>query len=187
MAIIGVDVDLTVVRSDLGWFDWCNSISKHQHTLETFSEKGELVPYNFESLYPDLSSEEIMHYWRRRDLYDNLSPIEGSQNALCELSQEHKIVFVSTLKGDHHKSKYQFLERNFPFLSGFIGTKEKEFARIDMLIDDRISVLNRLVCTDIIPVQFKTPYSQAEQAPFQYTSVIDGWNDTSVSLIKSLI
>lgn len=184
MAIIGVDVDLTVVRSDIGWFEWCNSISDYKHSPEEFINADIPVPYDVRPLYPDVNSDDIMHYWRKRNLYDNLSPIDGSVKVLEHLSKNHDIVFVSTLKGDHHKSKVNFLKTHFPFMKGFIGTKEKEYAKVDIIIDDRISILNKTAVAGTVSIQYNTPYTQDESL-FHFPT-INGWNDQSFELIKTL-
>lgn len=175
MAIIGVDVDLTVVRSDYGWFDWCNKLSAHKHYAQDFIDSGKLIPYNFCSLYPDLEVSQVLDYWRQRDIYDNLSPISGSVEALSYLSKRHEIVFVSTIKGDHHKSKYQFVDRNYPFMDGFIATKEKKYARVDVMIDDRLDVLHKVDRVGIIPIHFQSPHEQDSIFTPKYTAK-DWWS-----------
>lgn len=175
MAIIGVDVDLTVVRSDYGWFDWCNKLSEHKHYAQDFIDSDKLIPYNFSSIYPDLTLEQVLDYWRQRDIYDNLSPIPGSVEVLSYLSKRHEIVFVSTIKGDHHKSKFQFVDRNYPFMDGFIATKEKKYARVDVMIDDRLDVLQKVDRAGIIPIQFSSPHEQNSNFALKYVAK-DWWS-----------
>lgn len=175
MAIIGVDIDLTVVRSDHAWFDWCNARSTYTHYAQDFIDAGKLIPYNFSSLYPDMDIQLVLDYWRQRDIYDDLTPIAGSVDALSYLSKRHEIVFVSTIKGDHHKSKFGFVDRNFPFLDGFIATKEKKYARVDMLIDDRLDVLHKVERTGIVPIRFTSPHEQCSAFDPKYTAT-DWWS-----------
>jgi 5'(3')-deoxyribonucleotidase len=49
-----------------------------------------------------------------------------------------EIVFVSTCVADHRNSKINFLARHFPFMDGFIDTRDKHFIAYDLLIDDKI-------------------------------------------------
>ena len=69
--------------------------------------------------------EDPLDFWRDENLYDNLVPIEGAVEKLEQLSKYFGIVFVSRLKGNHHRSKVYFLKKFFPFMTGFIGTHEK--------------------------------------------------------------
>ena len=79
------------------------------------------------SLYREASKhlEDPLDFWRAEDLYDTLVPMEGAVEKLEELSQYFGIVFISRLKGNHHKSKVGFCKKHFPFMVGFIGTHEK--------------------------------------------------------------
>lgn len=79
------------------------------------------------SLYREASKhlEDPLDFWRAEDLYDNLVPMEGAVGKLEQLSQYFGIVFISRLKGNHHKSKVGFCKKHFPFMTGFIGTHEK--------------------------------------------------------------
>lgn len=69
--------------------------------------------------------EDPLDFWRDENLYDNLVPMEGAVEKLEQLSKYFGIVFVSRLKGNHHRSKVYFLKKHFPFMTGFIGTHEK--------------------------------------------------------------
>lgn len=69
--------------------------------------------------------EDPLDFWRDENLYDNLVPMEGAVEKLGLLSKYFGIVFVSRLKGNHHRSKVYFLKKHFPFMTGFVGTHEK--------------------------------------------------------------
>lgn len=69
--------------------------------------------------------EDPLDFWRDENLYDNLVPMDGAVEKLEQLSKYFGIVFVSRLKGNHHRSKVYFLKEHFPFMTGFIGTHEK--------------------------------------------------------------
>lgn len=79
------------------------------------------------SLYREASKhlEDPLDFWRAEGLYDNLVPMECAVEKLEQLSQYFGIVFISRLKGNHHKSKVGFCKKHFPFMTGFIGTHEK--------------------------------------------------------------
>jgi len=69
--------------------------------------------------------EDPLDFWRDKNLYDNLAPMEGAVEKLEQLSKYFGIVFVSRLKGNHHRSKVYFLKKHFPFMTGFVGSHEK--------------------------------------------------------------
>lgn len=79
------------------------------------------------SLYREASKhlEDPLDFWRAEDLYDNLEPMPYAVEKLEQLSQYFGIVFISRLKGNHHKGKVGFCKKYFPFMTGFIGTHEK--------------------------------------------------------------
>lgn len=99
------------------------------------------------SLYKEASKhlEDPLDYWRSDDLYDNLEPITGSVEKLEQLSKYFGIVFISRLKGNHHRSKVYFTKKWFPFQQGFIGTHEKWLMSdsVVAMIDDLPENLSR--------------------------------------------
>lgn len=82
--------------------------------------------------------DDPLDFWRDETLYDNLEPMKGAIEKLEALSQYFNIVFVSRLKGNHHRSKVYFLKKHFPFMSGFVGTHEKYILNDSLLamVDD---------------------------------------------------
>lgn len=92
------------------------------------------------NLYKQASKhlEDPLDFWRDETLYDNLVPMEGAVEKLKALSQYFDIVFVSRLKGNHHRSKVYWLKKHFPFMTGFVGTHEKWIlnASLIAMIDD---------------------------------------------------
>lgn len=156
MAIIGVDIDLTVVASDLAWWDWCN-----KRTGQNLSTDKIVSPlYDISKYYAPMI--DYNDFWRQRNLYDDMVPIKDSVEVLEFLKNKgHEIVFISRLKGDHHKSKVNFIKKYFPFYDGIIGTHEKKYAKVDMLIDDRLDNLYSMD-DNVIKVLYATPYKQNE-------------------------
>jgi 5'(3')-deoxyribonucleotidase len=92
------------------------------------------------NLYKQASKhlEDPLDFWRDETLYDNLVPMERAVEKLKSLSQYFDIVFVSRLKGNHHRSKVYWLKKHFPFMTGFVGTHEKWIlnASLVAMIDD---------------------------------------------------
>lgn len=82
--------------------------------------------------------DDPLDFWRDETLYDNLEPMKCAVEKLEALSQYFNIVFVSRLKGNHHRSKVYFLKKHFPFMAGFVGTHEKYILNDSLLamVDD---------------------------------------------------
>lgn len=164
MATIGIDVDLTVVRSDLDWIRW---LSEAQSDVELTYDNlihdygwGN-VPYDLTKIisYGCDSDVDPMNFWKSAYLYDHMKPIAGATNTIRHWKEKgHKIVFISSCKGHHEKSKYNFIKRNFD-PDGVIFTREKHFVDVDIMIDDRLDFLETFKL-GVLTVQFDTPYAQ---------------------------
>lgn len=164
---IGVDVDNTIIHHHIDdYWDWLHSITEYKSTA-----KFSLLDYqNPEYAIHKYFQEELnkrgldgLEWWRNENLYDIYSPSMESIKYLNELRKRgHEIIFISQIKGNHHKSKYNFVERNFPYLKGFIATKEKELVDVDVMIDDRNRVLNRFNGKKTLLLRMYTPYTQEE-------------------------
>lgn len=173
MRLLGVDCDLTVVRTDVGWWDWLCS----KGTITNYPFSGQW-PYNLGEVFKEL--EDPYQYWRELD-YDQFQPIEGSVEALEKLSQYFGIVFISQHKGQHSKSKYYWLQKHFPFNSGVMLTKEKWLMNDSLvgMVDDRLDHLAKF--DENKRILFQTPYTQS----FECDVVISfkKWDDEIVEKI----
>lgn len=165
--IIGVDVDLTVCPSDDGWREWLG----HQYGYV----KCPMTEYNFAYYYKHVG--DPFEYWRTLE-YSQFQPLEGSVEKLKQLSQYFDIVFISAIKGRHNKEKYYWLKEHFPFLKGYIATKEKFLMNdsVCAMIDDRLDNLEGF--DQHKRVFYKTPYTQTASCGVGY--VIDDWESFSV-------
>jgi 5'(3')-deoxyribonucleotidase len=78
-----------------------------------------------------------LQFWRKPDLYDNLKPLDDALIYIPKLKELGlEIIFVSACMPEHEQSKRFFLQRNFPFMGGFISTGDKSFVRCDYFVDD---------------------------------------------------
>lgn len=174
--LLAVDVDLTVCPSDEGWWEWCNYkvIPKDYQYKNDFEE----APYDLSKIFPTVKYP--FEYWRELD-YSQFQPIEGSVEALEKLSKYFGIVFISSIKGNHTKSKYYWLKEHFPFMEGYIATKEKYLMNNSVVahIDDRKSMLKGFDFEKRI--LFNTPYEQEVEC--ETTLSFDRWNDEIVKKI----
>lgn len=158
---IAVDVDITVVPSDDYWWFWleCASDGNVKHNKYDTDRWGSRIEYDLSKYFELPQDLNPMAFWKSRCLYDNMQPYDDVVSVLRNLSEKHDIVFVSSIKGDHAKSKYAFLQRHFPFNKGVLFTKEKQHVRADVIVDDRNEFL--LPCHGkMLTVRMKTPYKQ---------------------------
>jgi 5'(3')-deoxyribonucleotidase len=160
--IIGVDVDLTVCPSDKGWMIYLMDRAEKEHGITSRESLGrilskEVLPYDLGQLFPEVDNP--LEYWRNLD-YTQFIPLDGSIEVLEHMSHTYDIVFISSVKGNHNKLKYYWLEKHFPFMAGYIATKEKYLMNdsIVAMIDDRASVLSKF--SPEKRILFHTPYSQ---------------------------
>lgn len=179
--IIGVDVDLTLVSSDIPWYEYLDKVcgvNRTQKLLKNIAQNVEL-PYNTLSLYPEIAETGVDGYdfWENNFLYDTMRPIVGSVAALKELkTRGHTLRIVSkTMKG-HYSSKVRFIKRFFPFIEldgksndAFVATHEKFSVKMDALVDDRLASFRRLP-DEVLKVQFKTCYTQDCEIPVDLVS-----------------
>lgn len=144
MAVIGCDVDYTVVDLMPTWWRWLEGITNTEKDIKSV---GEVVDYNL-GMYFAQELDKVnrcgLDFYRQDGLYDTLKPDPISVKVLQTLHNAgHEIVFVSAIKGRHTKSKAEFLKRNFPFLSGIVYTKEKQYVSCEVFIDDRAENINK--------------------------------------------
>lgn len=174
-AVLGVDCDVTLVSTDLGWLEWLRKQAPQTYPLGDY----EPYPYNLGKLFPNV--EDPYRYWRELD-YSSFSPLPGSVESLRELSKWFDIVFISQHKGTHGKSKYYWLEEHFPFLKGVILTKEKWILNdsVVAMIDDRLEHLEGFDQTKRI--LFETNYTQHVECPVRY-----GFSKWDSRVVKDII
>lgn len=147
--IIAFDVDGTVVDSGMWFSNW---LQGQYWFLDKFPSSEYAEDYAWTEYTPwegiDLHPQYIQlakDWWKQKNLYISMEPIDGAVEALQELHElGHTIIFASHCEGDHAKSKVEFLKHFFPFMSGFLATRQKQFVRCDVLIDDRAYNLNNL-------------------------------------------
>lgn len=182
--ILGVDVDLTLVRTDLGWLNWLK-MQDYQNMLiygtSTVHIPKAGIPYNLSELYPEV--QDPYEYWRTLD-YDQFKPLEGSVEVLEELSKSFDIAFISQHKGQHSKSKYYWLEKYFSFKTGVMLTKEKWLMKgsVVAMIDDRLDQLKGFDFDQ--RVLFETRYTQSVECNVAFS--FNQWDDSVVQRLCGL-
>lgn len=127
--IIAIDVDLTVVDSVSPWKQWYTNLTGHD-LGEITSDSNDL-----ETLMKN--HNDPLQFWRKPDLYDSMEPIKEAVLYIGLLKDlGFTIIFVSACMPEHEQSKRFFLQRNFPYMDGFISTGDKSFIRCDYFVDD---------------------------------------------------
>lgn len=190
--IIAVDVDLTVCAIDELWLEWlCNvTNSRYATAMDVINyqiSNNMSVPYNLSEMFKyglDKHGIDGLDFFRGSGIYDFAYPVGGAVGALKYLKESgYEIVFVSVCKGFHYKSKYYWLKRHFPFMDGFIATKEKQYTRCDIIIDDRISHLNSMP-DGVHCIRYMTPYTQ-DELPENKIKACKTWNEIVEYINKS--
>lgn len=155
--VIGVDIDLTVVDIGTAWNRWLRNITRTDKLLPS-TPNYDISSYYKEEL--ELIGRQGLDFFRQTGLYDLLHPINYSEEVLGKYHKlGYDIVFISAIKGGHSKSKAEFIKRFFPFYSGMIFTKEKQFVNCKVFIDDRHDMLNKVDAD--LKIKYNTPYTQA--------------------------
>lgn len=174
---IGVDIDLSIVRSDLAWENW---LDRHFPKLTDMPLKG--VDYDLGNYYgKNEYGLKHMDFWENNHLYDELQIIPAAVDALRAFKEAgHNVGFLSYTKSGHFTSKFRMLSRldflDFKNGDSFIATKEKGFlsGSVEVMIDDRNKFLNQF-SDDVIKIKIDTRYTQEEEPRVQYDLVTSNW------------
>ena len=179
---IGVDVDLTTLRSDINWWNWLKNMAHYNNlpdNIEEHIENGHKLQYDLSTHFPQMKNNNVhpMDFWRQEGVYDTIQPVDGAVRAIHCLMDKYNIVFVTHNKGNGGRSKYNNLDRLFGRDNfGYVVTKEKYLLKLDYLIDDRHSFLNRCHLYGITPIKIYTPFIQEEDAE-EHIIEKRNWND----------
>lgn len=173
--IIGIDCDLTLCAIDELWIKWLISMTGVDRTPSDYGYWNR-VAYDISKYWEeDLDKLGIdgLDFFRGTNIYDFAEPMPSSKHAVKALKGlGYEIVVISALKGNHHKSKYNWVKRNFD-IDGFVGTKEKQYIPCDIFIDDRNRFLNMSKATH--KIKLDTPYTQCEPIKDDNTVVCKDW------------
>lgn len=194
---LAVDVDLTVCQIDNAWWSWLNHI---HHTNYAMPEQGDefsdgvhhFLKYDLGWYFGNSTPYkryESVDFFRKEGAYDFAKPVKYSVGCLNRLAEHFDIVFVTKIKGNHHKSKYHWLHRNFPFIKtgnhGVIATNEKWWVKADYLIDDRNYYLNSWrEKTGSASIVFCTKYEQDQELTFEPSLKSWDWREIEEYLMN---
>ncbi len=154
---IGVDVDLVVVPSDVHWLNWLIEVTGKE--VSEVIRDYDLTSYFKEEL--DSLGLSGFEWWRGEGIYDDMIPFQNAIDTINSWSEAgDRVTFISSIKGNHNKSKYYFLKKYFSFDS-YVATKEKYVVDVDVMIDDRPNHLESFIIRkpETIPILFPTQYT----------------------------
>lgn len=169
--VIAIDIDNTVVDTGHLWNHWLSSRFKLISGRPISKQ-----PYNLTELFTLPEDTDGFDFWRDPNLYNGLNPIEHSVEVLTKLSETYDIIFVSQAKGWHHKSKFKFIEKWFPFNKGLILTKEKNYVKCDYFIDDSLTQINNMPL-EVDCLWLETYYVQSGVSPKRNLLQVKNWKE----------
>lgn len=179
MLTIGVDIDLTIVPSDVYWEAW---LKRHFEQISEIPKEN--ADYNLGKYFKESKNGlKHMDFWDNPHLYDEMELLPGCYDALKALKESgHNLLFISHTRSGHFSSKFRLLSK-LPFLEfesgskdGFIATKEKGVLSpaLNIMIDDRNKFLNQFY--DVKTVLFETRYTQ-DETPKVYDLQTSNWGE----------
>lgn len=176
---IGVDIDLTLVKSDIPWESF---LIRHFPQVKEIPEKD--VDYDLGNYFGENPyGLKHMDFWDNNHLYDDMFPVPEAVECLRALKEAgHKLIFISYTKSNHFSSKVRMLKKldfvDFKNGDAFFATKEKGAmsGAVDVMIEDRNKFLNQF-SDEVIKIKMKTRYTQDEPARINYDLETNNWNE----------
>ena len=202
MAIITIDVDLTIVATDQLWFEYLEKVGiacspLNRENLRDNSQPTGTCSYNLLEHFHIPKDGSGFDFWLQDALYQQQANLKdyvykGCVDVIERLYKEgHDIVFASYCQVEHEKSKIQFLKDTFPFIYPedfhFISTKSKGFVKSDILIDDRNLHHQQMSVSqpNCVCIRPKTQYTQeCRGSHVDYTA--RDWYEIQVHIYRNL-
>jgi 5'(3')-deoxyribonucleotidase/uncharacterized protein with PQ loop repeat len=165
---IAVDMDEVIADSFSKQLNCYNQRTGAKLTPELVSSKGSgsLIPHDRWDVFAGIPHED--------GFFADLELIEGSREALLQLSQDHDVYIASAAMEVPYSfdAKYRWLQQNFPFIptSQIVFCGDKNIINADVLVDDRSRHFKQFRGTGIL---FTAPHNVRETAPLR----ANNWND----------
>jgi 5'(3')-deoxyribonucleotidase len=165
---IAVDMDEVIADAFGKHLNHYNQRVGANLTPEMVSKKG------LAALIPSELRQDYHAVPHADGFFADLKVIEGSQEALLELSRNHDVYITSAAMEvpSSFADKYQWMEMHFPFIppSRIVFCGDKEIVNADVLIDDRSRHFKGFRGRGIL---FTAPHNANEAAPLR----ANNWND----------
>ena len=165
---IAVDMDEVIADSFSKHLSLYNQQVGANLTKEVVAKKGlgAVIPHDRRDQFAAIPHGE--------GFFNHLDVIEGSQEALLELSRHHDIFIASAAMEvpSSFDAKFKWLQKHFPFLppSRIVFCGDKNIVDADILVDDRSRHFADFRGTGIL---FTAPHNAGESAELR----ANNWND----------
>jgi 5'(3')-deoxyribonucleotidase/uncharacterized protein with PQ loop repeat len=165
---IAVDMDEVIADSFSKHLRLYNQQAGANLTKEDVSRRG------LGAVIPHDRRDQFAAIPHREGFFNDLDVIEGSQEALLELSRHHDI-FIASAAMDvptSFNAKYKWLQKHFAFIptSRIVFCGDKNIVDADILVDDRSRHFADFRGTGIL---FTAPHNAGETAELR----ANNWND----------
>ena len=185
MKNILIDVDDVVAGGE-----FLNSVNKFLNTNYT---EDDTEDYYLQNFLGD-RREEYFSNFKNINLYENAKPYQNCCEVLKKINDEYDIYFCSAFAwNEAHKDasfnlkyKYDFLYREFPFISPdkYIFTSKKLMINCDIRIDDRISNLGNAK-TNLLYTAYHNKNITDNELKEKNIIRVNDWKDIEKILIES--
>ena len=165
---IAVDMDEVIADSFSKHLGLYNQLVGANLTKELVSKRGlgAVIPHDRRDQFAAIPHGE--------GFFDDLEVMEGSQEALLELSRHHDVFIASAAMEvpGSFDAKFKWLQQHFPFLppSRIVFCGDKNIVDADILVDDRSRHFAEFRGTGIL---FTAPHNAGESAELR----ANNWND----------
>ncbi len=165
---IAVDMDEVIADS------FSKHLSQYNQLAGAHLTKEMVIQDGLSALIPRERRDEFNAIPYGDGFFADLDVIAGSREALLELSRHHDIFITSAAMEvpTSFADKFQWLDRNFPFIppSRIVFCGDKNIIDADVLVDDRSRHFQGFRGTGIL---FTAPHNAAEAADLR----ANDWND----------
>ena len=176
--VLAIDIDGTVLTEIC--YDWFYDLKTIYPLKKEWSyvihPRDHKLPYDLSEMFEIPEGHDAFTFWYEDNLYDQYVPRSDAISHIDALHlMGYKIIFVSKVIGNHGRSKTNFINKYFPYNQGVILTGQKHHIKCDYLIDDCMSVLNKM-STDTITIKFRDDFNEGIQATRKH-KLVYGFQD----------
>ena len=138
MAIIAVDMDNVLCNLQEFVVNLFNKRHGTHYTIENFTD------YDVAHNLPKNEAILMKTMYREDNLYSNIKPLKGAQNAIEKLINDgHQVYIVSDVIPKTYEEKIEWLKFYFPQIdqAHIVAMKHKHLFRCDVLVEDNLQHL----------------------------------------------
>ena len=138
---------------------------------------SDLITYKFGECLSQEDSDGLCALFKERELWDSLSPTEGSYNALKTIiTNGHEVYLATATDPVNFAWKCEWIQKHFDFfpIKNIIRIHDKHLLQCDVMIDDCIENLTDSFCERII---FNHPWNKNNKDSLYNLRRVYNWND----------